>query len=101
MTARYRERAPLDLASLIPQDEWRREAACAGHPEPLWDETVHGESRAVREARHHRAVAVCNRCPVAFQCGRSIDWSLDEGVRAGELLPPKKQAARPMRDRAS
>lgn len=92
---RYRERAPLDLASLLPQDEWRRDAACAGHPQPLWDETVHGESRDVREARHHKAATICRRCPVAFECGASVDWSLDEGVRAGELLPPKKQAARP------
>ena len=96
----YRDRV-LDLAPLFPQDKWRRDAACAGHPEPLWDQTVHGEDAEEREARHHKAAAICKRCPVAFECGKSVDWTLDEGVRAGVLLPIKKQAARPKSERGA
>lgn len=83
----------------IVHEEWRAQAACAGNPQPLWDAKVHGESDEQREWRHHQAKAVCRRCPVAFECATAIDWTWDEGVRAGTLLPDKKTAARPRGER--
>jgi hypothetical protein len=78
------------------------DAACATvKDKTLWDAAVHGETPEERTWRHHQAKAVCRRCPVAFECAQAIDWTWDEGVRAGELLPDKKTAARPFRVRGA
>jgi hypothetical protein len=73
---------------------WRTRAACAGHPTPLWDESVFGETRKQQVARHHAAIAICGTCPVSSHCLADVDWSVDEGVRGGRLLPFKKTAYR-------
>lgn len=77
---------------------WRALAACAGHPEPLWDESVYGETRPQQIARHNDAVAICGTCPVRSQCLADVNWSIDEGVRGGRLLPYKKTAYRARSD---
>lgn len=75
-------------------ETWREHAACAGNDEPLWDETVYGESRTDQTARHKAAKAICKGCPVTSQCWAAVNWSIDEGVRGGRLLPWKKTAYR-------
>jgi len=77
---------------------WRESAACAGHGKPLWDESVFGESRTEQVARHKAAIAVCKGCPVVSECYADVNWSIDEGVRGGRLLPFKKTAYRARRD---
>jgi WhiB family redox-sensing transcriptional regulator len=64
-------------------------AACAGR-QPLWDDHIHGEPDDQREARHHRARAICSRCPALENC-RSAAAVLDRfatGIWAGELHDP-------------
>lgn len=78
---------------------WREQAACNNHPRgPLWDETVHGETRTQQVARHKAAIRICKGCPVASECLADVDWSVDEGVRGGVLLPYKKTAYRARKD---
>ena len=62
-------------------------AACAGHPEPLWDAHVPGEHELERVARHARALAICRTCPARVWCASVTDVRHDDGVRAGMLLP--------------
>jgi len=76
------------------------DAACAWSPDKtLWDANVHGETPFQREVRHIQAKAICATCPVGFECAQAIDWTWDEGIRAGTLLPEKKTAARTARAR--
>jgi len=78
------------------------DAACAGHPLPLWDATVYGETVEYREWRHHQAKAICRGCPVKVQCFKAIDHAWDEGIWAGELLPLKRNARpRPASERVA
>lgn len=75
-------------------------AACArSSDKTLWDSVVHGENLYQREARHAQAKAICHGCPVALECAVAVDWAIDEGIRAGHLLPEKKTAYRSVRDR--
>lgn len=60
-------------------------AACAGHPEPLWDELVHRETAADRTRRHERAAAICARCPAKSECLQSRDPE-DGGIYGGQLF---------------
>ena len=61
--------------------------ACAGHPEPLWDAHVDGEDEAEQVIRHVRALRICRRCPAVDWCGATVDPTVDDGVRAGRILP--------------
>jgi hypothetical protein len=78
--------------------EWQQSAACAGHKLPLWDESVYGESRTEQTARHKDAKVICGQCPVRSECLADVDWSIDEGVRGGRVLPWKKTAYRSRAD---
>lgn len=86
----------------IPNEAWRRDAACSLSPDPqFWDDKIDDEPAEYRTFRHEHAKAICRRCPVAFQCATSVDMQWDEGIRAGQLLPPKKNAARPVHERVA
>lgn len=62
-------------------------AACAGHPEPLWDATVHGETELEQCRRHTRALRICRGCPIRTECRALVDVKHDDGIRAGMVLP--------------
>lgn len=62
-------------------------AACAGHPEPLWDAHIDGEGEVERVARHTRALTFCRRCPERLACDAATDPRIDDGVRGGRVLP--------------
>ncbi|SNR44550.1 Transcription factor WhiB [Haloechinothrix alba] len=53
------------LEGLVPE---LPEARCAEATEPLWDDTVHGESAERQRARHHAAQRICAQCPVQQRC---------------------------------
>lgn len=78
--------------------------ACAGLA-PAFDEALDDEDQAQREARHHRAVACCRRCPALDAC-RAAASDLDgatSGILAGELYrypTPAEQAEQAERRRA-
>lgn len=81
---------PIELSSIVGQS-WRRRAACSFSADlTLWDTYVWDETPAEREGRYRLAKAVCASCPVRVECARSIDWELDDGIRAGELLPDRR-----------
>lgn len=69
-------------------------AACAGHPEPLWDAPLDGEHEIQTTARHARALAVCRSCPIRSECAAQIDVRVDDGVRGGILLPTIRDGKR-------
>ena len=71
-----------------------QQAACAGHPEPLWDGAVDGETPVDQDRRHARALAICRSCPVRRACAELIDVQQDDGVRAGVLLPTIRDSHR-------
>lgn len=79
---------------LLPiRDEQLSGAACRGFS-PLFDSTIVGESKEEREARHHRARALCRRCGVRTACtevARNLPQGYREGVWAGRLLDQPKQ----------
>lgn len=62
-------------------------AACAGHPEPLWDATLEGEEEHERVARHTRALAFCRICPARVPCLELVDITQDDGIWGAVLLP--------------
>lgn len=80
----------------IPFEEWMESAACAGHEKPeMWDDQVHGETPQDRHFRIEAAKRICKtECSVRDHCLARVDWTFDEGVRGGVVLPRKKHAAR-------
>lgn len=72
----------------LPDEEWRRDAACSlGYPSSWWDADCDGEDRESKAIRHAMAKAICREeCPVRVECARSIQPSVDEGIRAGALV---------------
>lgn len=62
------------------------DAACAGHPEPLWDDHLHPyEPAPDRHARHQRARQICAHCPALEQCRQAVDEH-STGIWAGALV---------------
>ncbi len=57
-------------------EQWRLHAACAGHDPDWW--TAAGQGDPSGRANNRRAIAICDRCPVAAQC-------LDYGTRTGSV----------------
>ena len=87
-----------DFLPSIADEPWRRDAACSFSADlRLWDADLYGESREDRAWRHEHAKAICRTCPVLEQCRAAIDWTRDDGIRAGELIPVRKHATRPGR----
>lgn len=78
---------PEEAEALIPLAAELIGSACAGHPEPLWDATIVGESERQRVARQTRALAICRGCPVRLACAASVDLKHDDGIRGGMVLP--------------
>ncbi|MFC3849913.1 WhiB family transcriptional regulator [Corynebacterium hansenii] len=77
-----------DLAGI--RDQRLAGAACTGL-QPLFDESVHGETDDARQFRHHRARAICARCPVRANCATvatEIPADHRHGIWAGTLLHP-------------
>lgn len=70
---------------------WRDAAACRDRA-PLFDATFdqshQREPDTVRVARHQMAATVCRTCPVTAECLADARPGRDEGVRAGQVLPP-------------
>ena len=62
-------------------------AACAGHPEPLWDAVVDGEDEVERVRRQARALRICGGCPERADCAARIDLRHDDGIVGGIVLP--------------
>jgi hypothetical protein len=62
-------------------------AACAGHPEPLWDAQVYGETAIERRRRQTRALRICRGCPIRTACAAGIDLRHDDGIMGGIVLP--------------
>ncbi|UQE74631.1 WhiB family transcriptional regulator [Gordonia sp. PP30] len=65
------------LAELLADQPDLTEAACRGQW-ALFDPAAEDEDHAEVEARHHRAAAICSRCPALAACR---DWA--------ERIPPK------------
>lgn len=57
--------------------DWEHDAACATRDDinPDWWFPDKGDSTS-----HHRAIAICNQCPVKTQC---LNYALDAGERFG------------------
>lgn len=66
---------------------WRDDALCSGMA-PLFDDHIDGESSTERGNRIRYASRICADCPVADLCEATVDRTVDEGVRAGRMLPP-------------
>lgn len=79
-TRRARARFPPELTALV--DQRLTDAACAGHA-PLFDAHIDDETDAEREYRHHRARAICARCPVATTCATVATEHQAPGIWAG------------------
>lgn len=79
----------------IPDEEWRREAACSlGYPASWWDADCDGESTKQRATRHAMAKAICREeCPVQAECARAVQPTVDSGVRAGHLVQIRARAS--------
>lgn len=74
-------------------DRWYDFAACRGQA-PLFDAPTHphgfrtATERASEDERVHRAKLICGRCSVIQQCADDALPGCDEGIRAGQMLPP-------------
>lgn len=71
---------------------WRDRAECSGHLEPLWDDTVEGETPEDRSLRHLRAKIICRACPVVTACAAARRPG-DGGIWAGQLYRQKAKGA--------
>lgn len=92
--------------------EWRRSAACNGHPTlpaSAWDDSIVAdvdedrETPVARAARVEPAKTVCRtECPVRVACLAAVDLDHDSGIRGGEDLRELRAArARARRARVS
>lgn len=65
-----RERRLLGLAVIVRGLPELRSAACAAHPEPLWDDTLDDEIEPAddRSVRHRRASEICAGCVDRVAC---------------------------------
>jgi hypothetical protein len=69
--------------------DWRLSAACRDHPAQWWDHAPdHREDPADRKARHDKAIAICDTCPlwVRDHCLTHGISNREDGIHAGKLL---------------
>ena len=72
------------------------QAACKGHPKPLWDSQVDGETDGERDDRHRQAKEFCAGCPELMAClrVRRDDPDLPPGIWGGCLVGTPQGAHR-------
>lgn len=91
---------PVSLARLVADlrdDDGLDQAACRGHAQLFDEGPLHGEDLDARDARHRRAVRLCDRCPSRRACAAlaaSMPVELLDGIWAGRryTYQPKRAA---------
>lgn len=75
------------MINLQPVGAWIEAAACRGHHH-LFDPPIY-ETPARREAREHKAIAICGRCPVTAECAEHGETEPANGmIYGGQVRTP-------------
>jgi Transcription factor WhiB len=88
----------LDPAQTLPrwsQQAWMRDALCRGRHDHLFF-APHAERPQSRVRREAKARAVCQTCPVIFECRRYAREHLEHGFWGGESEEERLNAGYPV-----